>query len=704
MFPTLLRRSLFGVSFGLALASCSGGGSAPSAPTAGGGAQQQAEQTQQTQAVTPSSSAANVASVSLGESAKPATFAAGGDTATLGLFSSGAKQGAALSISIPAPRSQMKTQTTPSWSTPSCSTYSPPSIDITNPFPFPIVLTSQDLKYVYILILTKCNVAGNGYNVALNEIKPSVTSPTTVGDVKGVKISSSYYGITDFRERAKATYTFAPRSTSELSFVQAPVDPSTGYPYPTTQAVTFPPNTPTMLGSVPTESCTGSSPSPGCPNGSSTMTSVALTTQTTSGGSASVDCFNTKDPRFAAVPASDIALFPGVVKGACQFDTGSSTIALGTTVTFTITNPDPDTAHGLLEGPPVQVPCTQVTSGDTITATCPTTGPSGTGFTVGSDPTTEYEYFLFGNDPGTTNVYLSPSWISVAAGTASNGYTFVLPTFPSYPVTLKIDGDVNGNLSLADFNPIPACGPNNSGIDMTSVAPGTLTVNCNSGHQQQIIVSYNGGTWQYQHNGITGQNQDCDASCVAYAAIDLYDSSGKTLLQGDGPGATINGTSNALATINPIAIIDPVSGALEDPNGQTVNLPLTDTGSNATVLKVTEANINALNDTDVNFYLTQPTYGPLFGLNVYYGGSQFVTSGSPFLPVGNSNGLAHLPYGVGLNIQANQLGGTGLLFISPPEPPGSHEPPAGIVNVVIPQVGSSPAPEPSAQAVRRRRL
>jgi hypothetical protein len=700
MLPNLLRRSVIAVSCGLALASCSGGGNAPATPIAAGDSQQP-----QLAAQAPASSAsATVASVSLGRSAKPASFSAGGETATLGLYSSGAKQGAALSISVPAPRSQMKPQTAASASPNACATYVPPSIDITNPFPFPIVLTSNDLKYVSILLLTKCNVVGDGYNVALNEIAPSAGVPTTVGDVKGVKIAGPYYGVTDFLARANATYTFAARSTSQLSFVSATVNPSTGYPYPTSQAVTFPPNTPTMLGSVPTASCSSSAPGPGCPNGKGTMTSVALMTQTTSGGSASVDCFNTTDPRFAAIPQSDIALFPGVVKGACQFDSGSATISLGTTVTFTITNPDPDTAHGLLEGPPVQVPCTQVTSGNTITATCPTTGPNGTGFTVGTNPTTEYEYFLFGNDPGpVANVQLSPSWVSVAAGTASSGYTFALPTFATYPVTMKIDGDVNHNLSMSELTPT-ACTPGGQQNDMTQIAPGTILVNCATGHQQGIDVTYNGGTWQYQHNGIVGQNQDCDASCVAYAAIDLYDATGTTLVQGDGSGATINGASNALATIDPIAIVDPVSGALEDPNGVTVNLPLADAGGNATVLKVTEANINALNDTSVVFNFTQPTYGPLFGLNVYYGGSQFVTSGSPFLPVGNTNGLAHLPYGVGLDIQANQLGGTGLLFISPPEPPGSHAPPAGIVNVVIPQAGSSapPSPLPSAFAMRRR--
>jgi hypothetical protein len=700
MLPNLLRRSVIAVSCGLALASCSGGGNAPATPIAAGDSQQP-----QLAAQAPASSAsATVASVSLGKSAKPASFSAGGETATLGLFSSGARQGAALSISVPAPRSQMKPQTATSASPNACATYVPPSIDITNPFPFPIVLTSNDLKYVSILLLTKCNVVGDGYNVALNEIAPSAGVPTTVGDVKGVKIAGPYYGVTDFLARANATYTFAARSTSQLSFVSATVNPSTGYPYPTSQAVTFPPNTPTMLGSVPTASCSSSAPGPGCPNGKGTMTSVALMTQTTSGGSASVDCFNTTDPRFAAIPQSDIALFPGVVKGACQFDSGSATISLGTTVTFTITNPDPDTAHGLLEGPPVQVPCTQVTSGNTITATCPTTGPNGTGFTVGTNPTTEYEYFLFGNDPGpVANVQLSPSWVSVAAGTASSGYTFALPTFATYPVTMKIDGDVNHNLSMSELTPT-ACTPGGQQNDMTQIAPGTILVNCATGHQQGIDVTYDGGTWQYQHNGIVGQNQDCDASCVAYAAIDLYDATGTTLVQGDGSGATINGASNALATIDPIAIVDPVSGALEDPNGVTVNLPLADAGGTATVLKVTEANINALNDTSVVFNFTQPTYGPLFGLNVYYGGSQFVTSGSPFLPVGNTNGLAHLPYGVGLDIQANQLGGTGLLFISPPEPPGSHAPPAGIVNVVIPQAGSSapPSPLPSAFAMRRR--
>jgi hypothetical protein len=697
MSRTLLSRSLFAISFGFVLASCSGGGGAPSAPTAAGDARQP-QQLEQTQAAAPS---AIVASVSLSKSAKPASFSAGGETATLGLYASGAKPGAALSIGVPAPRSLMKSQAS---SSTSCATYLPPSIDISNPFPFPIVLTSQDLKYVYILILTKCNVVGDGYNVALNQIRPSVGSPTTIGDVKGVKIAGPYFGVTDFLARTNASYTFAPHSTSQLSFVSATVDPNTGYPYPTSQAVTFPPNTPTMLGSVKTASCSTSAPGPGCPNGSGTRTSVALTTQTSSGGSASVDCFDENDPRFKAIPQSDITLFPGVVKGACQFNSGSATIALGTTVTFTITNPDPDTAHGLLEGPPVQVPCTQVTSGNTITATCPTTGPSGTGFTVGTNQATEYEYFLFGNDPGpTANVQLSPSWVSVAAGTASSGYTFALPTFATYPVTMKIDGDVNNNLSMSELTPT-ACTPGGQQNDMTQVAPGTILVNCATGHQQGIDVTYNGGTWQYQHNGITGQNQDCDAFCVAYAAIDLYDATGTTLLQGDGPGATINGTSNALATINPIAIIDPSSGALEDPNGQTVNLPLADINGTATGLKVTEANINALNNTSVVFDFTQPTNGALFGLNVYYGGSQFVTSGSPFLPVGNTNGLAHLPYGVGLDIQANQLGGTGLLFISPPEPPGSHAPPSGIVNVVIPQVGSSasPGPAPSAYAVRRR--
>jgi hypothetical protein len=256
---------------------------------------------------------------------------------------------------------------------------------------------------------------------------------------------------------------------------------------------------------------------------------------------------------------------------------------------------------------------------------------------------------------------------------------------------MKIDGDVNGNLSMAEQNPT-ACTPGVPGNDMTQIAPGTLRVNCNSGHAQYIAVTYNGGTWQYQHNGITGQNQDCDASCVAYAVIDLYNGAGTTLIQGDGPGATISGHSAGIATINPLAVIDPVSGALEDANAQTVNLP---PAGSATVLKVTEANINALNDTSIVFDFTQPTNGALFGLNIYYGGSSFVTSGSPALPVGDS--FAHLPYGVGLNVQSNALPGTGLLFIAPPEPAGQHAPPQGIISVAIPQAGASP------EAVLRKR-
>jgi hypothetical protein len=225
MLSSLLRRSVIVVSCGLALASCSGGGNAPSTPIAAGGSQQP-QQVAQAPATTAS---ATVASVSLASSAKPASFSAGGETATLGLYSSGAKQGAALSISVPAPRSLMTTQTTASASPNACATYVPPSIDITNPFPFPIVLTSNDLKYVYILILTKCNVTMDAYNVALNQIAPSVGASTTIGDVKGVQISGPYFGITDFRARSSASYTFAPHSTSQLSFIAAVVD-SGGYP------------------------------------------------------------------------------------------------------------------------------------------------------------------------------------------------------------------------------------------------------------------------------------------------------------------------------------------------------------------------------------------------------------------------------------------------------------------------------------------
>ena len=105
----------------------------------------------------------------------------------------------------------------------------------------------------------------------------------------------------------------------------------------------------------------------------------------------------------------------------------------------------------------------------------------------------------------------------------------MLPAFATYPVTLKIDGDVNQNLSLADSNPIPCSA--NVPADMTQVAPGTLTVNCNTGHQQGINVDlHTAARGSTQHNGVPGQNQDCDASCVAYAAIDLYDATGQTLL------------------------------------------------------------------------------------------------------------------------------------------------------------------------------
>jgi hypothetical protein len=683
MSPAFCRRILLAVAYGVGLASCSGGatGPGPSAPAV-------------VQPAQPLSSA----TMSLGQSAKPATFTVDGQTSSLALPSASAPLGSTLSLSVAKARG-IHTESIGS----SCSPYTPPTIDITNPTRWPIVISSRDLQYAYILILTQCNVVGNGYNVALAQIAPSTTSPTTIGDVKGVKITPNIYALSAFEARTGASYTFAPHSTSALTFEQATVDPSTGYPYPNSQVVSIAPNTPVTLGSVPTESCAGSgtaSPSPGCPNGSSTQTSVGLMAQTSSGGNASVDCFNTQDPRFSAISQANIAAFPGVVKGACEFNTGSSTITVGTTVTFTITNPDPDTAHGLLEGPPVQVWCTQVTSGNTITATCPTTGANGSGFTIGTDSSTQYEYFLFGNDPGPpANVTLSPSWISVVAGTASNGYTFSLPTFATYPVTMKIDGDVNGNLSMAESNPTP-CTPGGSQNDMTQVAPGTIRVNCNSGHAQGIVVSYSGNAWQYQHNGVAGQNQDCDASCVAYAAIDLYDATGTNLIQGDGPGATINGTSTALATINPLAIVDPVSGALEDANGETIDLPLADadpTGNTATVVKVTEANINALNATSVTFGLRQPTNGAEFGLNIYYDGSSFVTSGSPALPVGNTGGLAHLPYGVGLNIQANALGGDGEFFISPPEPAGQHAPPAGLIWIWIPQADSP-------EAVRRRTL
>ena len=122
------------------------------------------------------------------------------------------------------------------------------------------------------------------------------------------------------------------------------------------------------------------------------------------------------------------------------------------------------------------------------------------------------------------------------------------------------------------------------------------------------------------------------------------------------------------------------------------------TGNTATVLKVTEANLNALNNASIVFGLRQPTNGAAFGLDVYFGGSSFVTSGSPSLPVGSANGYAHVPYGVGLNIAANALGGAGQLFVSPPEPAGQHAPPSGIITVNIPQArrGIESAADPSA--------
>jgi hypothetical protein len=678
--PSLfLRYAAASVVCTFVLASCSGGSTPPATPIPLGGTEAPA---------TPATDAVPVATIPLNSSAKPTTFVIGGEKVSLAISASGAP-GASLTVSSPA-----NPRTRDAAAAKSCAAFVPPSINIFNPLSQPITIGPGDLKYLYILILTQCNVVGDGYNVALTQIAPTVGAPTTIGDVKGVKFFGGVFGVTGFQGRANASYTFAPKSTTQLSFAPATVNPATGYPYGDSHVVTFPPNTPTTLGSVPTASCsTATAPSPGCPNGSATQTTVALTTQTTSGGSASVDCFNESDPRFAAIPVADIAAFPGVVKGACEFDSGNATITLGTTVTFTIVNPDPDTAHGLLEGPIVQVGCTQTTSNLTVTATCPTTGPAGSGFTIGSNTATQYEFFLFGNDPNggpQPAVMLSPSYVSVVAGTASNGYTFTLPAFASYPVTMTIDGDVNNNLSIAESNPT-ACTPGAPLNDMTQVAPGSLRINCNSGHSQGIVLSYNGGAWQYQHNGVAGQNQDCDASCVAYAAIDLYDGTGKTLLQGDGPGATINGTSTALATIDPLAVIDPATGALEDANNQTVNLPAADadpTGNTATILKVTEANINALNSTSIAFNFTQPTNGALFGLNTYYGGASFVTSGTPLLPVGSNGGLAHIPWGVGLNIQANQLGGTGLLFISPPEPAGQHAPPSGIISVNIPQAYS----------------
>jgi hypothetical protein len=692
-----LRRVLSALFTSLALASCSGGGGSPTAPIA----QNIAIPDVQT-------STSATTTLSLARSATPASATVDGQKVTLSLQSSGSPT-ASLSMSVVG-RPVMKTQSSSggAGSSTSCTGYVPPSIDVTNTSTKPIVISYRDFQFAYFLIdLTACSVTGQGFNVALAELTPASALPVTVGDVQGLTLRGGHFGIGGFVPRANATYTFAPKSTSQISFVPAEVNPATGYPYTNSTVTTLPPGQSTTVGSVPTASCaTATAPSPGCPQGSATQTSVAIDPQATSGGSVSVSCFPTTDPRYTPIAASGVAAgFPGVVKGACEFDTGASSVTLSTTVTFTITNPDPDIAHGFLEGPPVQVPCTQATSGNTITATCPTTGPAGQGFTLGPNTQTQYKYFLFGNDPypPASNLALSPSYVSVVAGTASSGYTFVLPAFATYPVTLKIDGDVNGNLSLADSNPIPCSA--NVPADMTQVAPGTLTVNCNTGHQQGINVTYNGGTWQYQHNGVPGQNQDCDASCVAYAAIDLYDAAGQTLLQGDGPGATINGVSTALATIDPLAVVDPVSGSLEDANAQTINLPAADadpTGNTATVLKVTEANINALDNASIVFGLRQPTNGAEFGLNVYFGGSSFVTSGSPSLPVGSANGYAHIPYGVGLNIAANALGGAGQLFISPPEPPGQHAPPSGIITVNIPQAtatpipGSSPAPVATA--------
>jgi hypothetical protein len=199
-----------------------------------------------------------------------------------------------------------------------------PTIQIRNPFPFPITVDIDGFT-----IKLPCKVDGQLFGVTFYQTKPQpkIVSPIKLGDVTAhgsiITFTPSVKQLTIPAQTTSALSILAETSTAEVAI---PVAPGS-----TTVLTANAPNVPSSL---------------------------SFTYNTATGGSLySSACFNAHDSAGALVPALQNTPLVGTPSFYCQINPANSAITFGQTVQFTIGAPKPDAAVIQLDGPTQAYAC-----------------------------------------------------------------------------------------------------------------------------------------------------------------------------------------------------------------------------------------------------------------------------------------------------------------------------------------------------------
>ena len=319
-----------------AFAACGGGSG--QLPPASGQAQGAAAAAARTAGATQAAPDTAGPTSSLRVGAAPATYAlplSNGFSGTISLSSAKAQPNAELRIHASYPAisaSPSRTRRTASPGAQSCPP--PPTISLTNPFPFPITI-----RLIGFTIHVPCAPTGALFGASFYQTAPQPTTVTAtkLGDATATgNVISFKPVVTSLTFPPHTTSSIAIRAETSTSEVALPVAPGS-----TTNLSSNAPNLPSVL-------------------------SFQYTTST-GGTSYSSACFNAHDSNGALVPALQGVPIAGTPSIYCNIDPGTSSITFGQTVKFFVAAPKPDASVFEFDGPSSAYLCT-----DASTAECDT--------------------------------------------------------------------------------------------------------------------------------------------------------------------------------------------------------------------------------------------------------------------------------------------------------------------------------------------
>ncbi len=207
----------------------------------------------------------------------------------------------------------------------------PPTISLTNPFPFPITIRLYGFT-----IHVPCTPAGALFGASFYQTAPQPTNVTStkLGDATATgNVISFKPVVTSLTFPSNTTSAIAIRAETSTSEVALPVAPGS-----TTNLTSNAPNLPSVLSFQYTSS--------------------------TGGTSYSSACFSAHDSNGALVPALQGVPIAGTPSIYCNIDPGTSSITFGQTVKFFIAAPKPDASVFEFDGPSSAYLCSNASTAE----------------------------------------------------------------------------------------------------------------------------------------------------------------------------------------------------------------------------------------------------------------------------------------------------------------------------------------------------